>query len=97
MRIAFSPTLFTEMIFEGPTTLSRPVLTAVSAKKQILQTSRAIIITDMAGVRFCTGIFFPCEVETETFSTLLAEFKKVPIQNRATDLTKMGLHPLPKS
>ena len=46
----------------------------------------------MSRVRFCTGIFFPGEVETETFSALLAEFKKMLVQDCTTDLTKTSLH-----
>jgi hypothetical protein len=41
----------------------------------------------MTGVRFRTGIFFTGEIETEMFSALLTEFKKVLIQDRPTDLT----------
>jgi nicotinamidase-related amidase len=46
----------------------------------------------MAGVRFCTGIFLSGEVETEIFSALMAEFKKVLIQDCTTNLTVAGLH-----
>ncbi len=46
----------------------------------------------MAGVRFCTGLFFSAEIETEILSAFLTEFKKVLIQNRAADLTITGLH-----
>jgi hypothetical protein len=46
----------------------------------------------MIGMGFCTGLFFPGEIETEIFSALLAEFKEVLIQNRAADLTVMDLH-----
>jgi hypothetical protein len=46
----------------------------------------------MTGVRFRTGIFFTGEIETEMFSALLTEFKKVLIQDRPTDLTIANLH-----
>jgi hypothetical protein len=41
----------------------------------------------MTGVGFRTGLFFTGEIETEIFSALLAEFKKVSIQDLTTDLT----------
>ena len=44
-------------------------------------------------MRFCAGLFFPSEIETEIFSALMAEFKKVLVQDRATDLTMTDLHP----
>jgi len=46
----------------------------------------------MTGMRFCAGIFFSGEIETEIFSALLTEFKKVLIQNPTTDLTITSLH-----
>jgi hypothetical protein len=46
----------------------------------------------MIGVRFCTGVFFSGKVETEIFSTSIAELIGVLVQNRAADLTIMGLH-----
>jgi hypothetical protein len=46
----------------------------------------------MAGVRFCTGLLFSAEIETEILSAFLTGFKKVLIQNRAADLTIMELH-----
>jgi hypothetical protein len=46
----------------------------------------------MTWVRFRTGIFFTGEIETQIFSALLTEFKKVLIQGCTTDLTVMRLH-----
>ena len=82
------------MIEKGKTTSSRSVPAAISAMKQMIQASQAIIVTDMIGVRFCTGIFFPGKVETEIFSASIAELIGVLAQNRAADLTIMGLHAL---
>ena len=86
------PAFFTEMIQEGKTASSCSVPATFSAKKQIIQTSQAIIVTDVIGVRFCTGIFFPGKIETEIFSASVAKLKGVWVQNRAADLTMMGLH-----
>jgi hypothetical protein len=82
------------MIEKWKTTSSRSVPAAISAKKQMIQASQAIIVTDMIGVRFCTGIFFPAKIETEIFSASIAELKGVLVQNRAADLTIMDLHAL---
>jgi hypothetical protein len=91
--IASSTTaFFTEMIEKGKTTSSCSVPATISAKKQMIQASQAIIVTDMIGVRFCTGVLFPGKVETEIFSAPIAELKGVLVQNRAADLTIMGLH-----
>ncbi len=65
---------------------------AISAKKQIIQAIRAIIVTNMIRMGFCTGIFLPGEIETEIFSASIAELEGVLIQSCATDLTVMGLH-----
>ncbi len=46
----------------------------------------------MIGMRFCTGHLFPSEIETEIFSAVMAEFKEVLIQDRATNLTVTDLH-----
>ncbi len=81
------------MIPESEASLSCPVLATPSTKKQVIQTSRTIVIPHMTRVRFCTGILFPGEIKTEIFSTLLTEFKKVLIQHRSTDLTVKDLHP----
>jgi hypothetical protein len=87
-------TFFTEMIQEGKAASSCFVPATISAKKQIIQTSRAIIITDMIRMRFCTGLFFPNGFETEIFSASVAEFKGVPVQNCSADLTAANLHSL---
>jgi hypothetical protein len=85
-------TFFTEMIQEGKPTSSCSVTATIPAKKQIIQASRTIIITDMIRMRFCTGLFFSNRFETEIFSASVAEFKGVSVQNCAADLTDMGLH-----
>jgi hypothetical protein len=81
------------MIQERKTTSSCFVLTTISAKKQIVQASRAIIVTDMIGMRFRTGLPFSDGFETEIFPASIAELKGVLVQNCAADLTIMGLHP----
>ena len=85
-------TFLTEMILESEASSSRPVLTTISAKKQIIQASWTVIIPNMIGMGFCAGMFFPGEIETEIFSALMAELKEVLIQNVSTDLTMIGLH-----
>ena len=85
-------TFFTEMIQEGKPASSCSVTAAIPAKKQIIQTTRTIIVTNMIGMGFCTGLFFSGEIETEMFSASIAEFKEVLIQDPTTDLTVTGLH-----
>jgi len=80
------------MIPEGETASSCPVLTTTFTKKEIIQTSWTIIIPNMIGMGFCTGLFFPSEIETEIFSALMAEFKKVLVQDRAADLAMTDIH-----
>jgi hypothetical protein len=67
-------------------------LTTTSAKKEIIQAALTIIIPNMTGMRFGTGHLLPSEVETEMFSAVMAEFKEVLVQGRATNLTVMDLH-----
>jgi hypothetical protein len=85
-------TFFTEMIQEGKATSSCFVLAAIPAKKQIVQASQAIIVTDMIRMGFRTGLFFSNGFETEISPASIAELKRVSIQNCAADLTNMGLH-----
>ena len=80
------------MIQEGETASSCSVPATISAKKQIIQTSRAIIITYMIGMRFCTSLFFPSGIETEVLPASIAELKGILIQNCLADFTVMGLH-----
>jgi hypothetical protein len=80
------------MFFQGKATPSCPVTATISAKKQIIQASLAIIITHMIGMGFCTSLFFPSRIETEILSASIAELKGVLVQNRVTDLTGMGFH-----
>jgi len=65
------------MIQEGKASSSCFVLATVSAKIQIVQTSWAIIITNMIGMGFRTGLFFSNGFETEIFFASIAEFKRV--------------------
>jgi len=67
------------MIQEGEPASSCPVLSAIPAKKQIIQASLAIIITNMIRMGFCTGIFFPGETNAEIFSASVAKFKGVSV------------------
>ena len=85
-------TFFTDMIQKGKATSSCFVLTTILAKKEMIQASRAIIITNMAGMGFRTGLFSSDGFDTEIFSTSIAEFKGVSVQNCATNLTVLGLH-----
>jgi hypothetical protein len=85
-------TLFTDMTLQGKTASSCPVLTTTFAKKEIVQTSWTVIVPNMIRVGFCTGLFVPSEIKTEIFSALMAEFIKVLIQGRATDLAVASLH-----
>jgi hypothetical protein len=79
------------MIQKGKAPPSCSIAVTHSAEKQIIQTGLTIIIPNMTRMRFRTTIFLPGEVETEVFSALLAEFKKMPVQDHPTDLTVMDL------
>jgi hypothetical protein len=46
----------------------------------------------MIGMGFRTNIFLPGKIETEIFSTSIAELEGILVQSCATDLTVMGLH-----
>jgi hypothetical protein len=85
-------TFFTDMIQEGKAASSCFVLTTIPAKKEIIQASRAIIITNMVGMGFRTGLVSSNGFHTEIFSTSVAEFEGIPVQNCAADLTVLGLH-----
>jgi len=82
------------MIFQGKPTPNGPVPAATTAKKEIIQTTLAIIVPDMAGMRLRTGLLFSCRIKTELFFTSITELKPLIIDRRAADLTKMGLHAL---
>jgi hypothetical protein len=86
-------TLLTEMILEGKTPSSRPVSAAISAEEKIIPAGWTIIISDMSRMGFRTSLFSPCQIETEVFSALMAEFKEVLVQDSTTDLTVMDFHP----
>ena len=85
-------TLLTEMILEGETPSPRPVFAAISAEEKIIPAGWTIIISDMSRMGFRTSLFSPCQIKTEVFSALMAEFKEVLIQESATDLTIPDLH-----
>jgi hypothetical protein len=80
------------MIQEGKATSYCFVLITIPAKKEIIQASRAIIITNMVGMGSRTGLFSSDGLYTEIFSTSIAEFKGVSVQNCTTDLAIPGLH-----
>ena len=75
------------MIQEGKAASSCFVSAAIPAKKQIIQASRTIIVTNMIGMGFCTGLFFSSGIDTEILPTSVAEFKGVLVQDRTADLT----------
>jgi hypothetical protein len=66
------------MIQEGKTASSCFVLATISAKIQIIQASRAIIITNMIGMGFRTGLFFSNGFKTEILPASVAKLKGVP-------------------
>jgi hypothetical protein len=80
------------VIQERKATSSCFVLTTIPAKKEIIQASRAIIITNMIGMGFRTGLSSSNGFNTEIFPASIAEFKGVSVQKGSTDLTIMGLH-----
>jgi len=81
------------MVFEAETASSGLMLATTSAKKEIIQASLTIIISNMIRMRFCTGLFFPSGIETEIFSAPMTELKEVFVKNCAADLTVTHLHP----
>jgi hypothetical protein len=82
------------MVFERKTAPYRSVLATFSAKKEMVQASRTVIIPNVVGMRFCTGPLLTAEIETETFSATVAEFKEMRVQSRTADLTVVSFHPL---
>jgi hypothetical protein len=87
-------TFFTNMIYERKTASYRSVLATSSAKKEMVQASWTVIIPNVVGMRFCTGALLTADIETETSSATIAEFKEVRVQSRTTNLTVMELHSL---
>jgi uncharacterized protein (DUF2225 family) len=86
--------LLTKMIPQWETASSCPVLTTTFTKKEVFQASRAIVVPDMVGMGFCAGLFPTGKIETEIFPALMAEFEKVLIQDRTTNLTVKDPHSL---
>jgi hypothetical protein len=80
------------MIFQGKSTPKGPVPAAVTAKKEMIQATLAIIVPDMAGVRLCTSPFFSCGIKTELFFTSITELEPLLLRRRTADLTIMKLH-----
>ncbi len=85
-------TFLTEMIQEGEAPSSCFVPTTILAKKEIIQASRAIIVTDLIRMGFRAGRLSSDGFDTEIFFTSIAELKGVSVQNCAADLTVVGLH-----
>jgi hypothetical protein len=81
-----------QVIFERKTPPFRSVLATSSTKKEMVQAGWTVIIADVVGMRFCTGPLLTADIETETFSATITEFKEAFVQNRSTDLTVMNLH-----
>ena len=80
------------MTQEGKATSSCFVLTTILAKKEIIQASRAIIITNMIGMGFRTGLFSSNGFETEIFPAPVAELKGASFQDCTTDLAAANFH-----
>jgi len=81
------------MVFERETASYRSVLATSSTKKEIVQASWTVIIPNVIGMRFCTRPLLAADIETETFSAAIAEFKEMRVQCRTANLTVMELHP----
>jgi hypothetical protein len=82
------------MIFERKTAPCRSVLATCSTKKEMVQASWTVIIPNVVGMRFCTGPLLTADIETETSSATIAEFKEMGIHDCTANLTVMELHPL---
>jgi hypothetical protein len=80
------------MTQEGKAAFSCFIPATPSAKKQIIQASRTIIVTNMIGMGLCTGLLSSSGIDTEILLASVAEFKGVLVQYRTADLTGMGLH-----
>jgi len=87
-------TFFTQMILQRKTASSRPVLATSPAKKEMVQAGRTVIIPNVVGMRFCASPLLTADIETETSSATIAEFKEMRVQSRTANLTVMELHPL---
>ncbi len=87
-------TFFTQMILQRKTASYRPVLATSSAKKEMVQAGRTVIIPNVVGMRFCASPLLTADIETETSSATIAEFKEMRVQSRTANLTVMELHPL---
>jgi len=79
-------------MFKWKASFSRLISTASLTKKEVIQASRAIIIPDMVGMRFCACLFLSGKIETEISPALIAEFEEVLIQDRTTNLTVTDLN-----
>ncbi len=81
------------MILQRKTAPFRSVLATSSAKKEMVQASRTVIIPNVVGMRLCTSPLLTADIETETSSATIAEFKEMRVQSRTANLTVMELHP----
>jgi len=81
------------MILKAKPTSFCSILATIPAKKEIIQTSLAIIIPNMIGMAFGAGLLSSCEIETKILSASMTEFKEVLVQDRTADLTTTDLHP----
>jgi hypothetical protein len=68
------------MIQEGKAAFSCFISAAIPTKKQIIQASRTIIVTNMIGMGFCTGFFPSSGIDTKILPASVAEFKGVLVQ-----------------
>ena len=91
-NLKFFFAFFTQMILQRKTASSRPVLATSSAEKEVVQASWTVIGPNMVRVGFCTGPLLTADIETDTFSAAMAEFKEVLIQDCTADFTVMDLH-----
>ena len=81
------------MVPQGKPASSRLVLATSSAKKEMVQASWTVIIANVARMGLCTAPLLTAEIETETSSATVAEFKEMRVQSRTADFTVMELHP----
>jgi len=66
--------------------------TTTAAEKEMIQTALTIIVSDMAGMSFCTGLLFSSGVKAELFFATITELPPLIMDRATADFTKPGLH-----